>query len=396
MINTYHKNRMSGFSTLMMTLVILVCVTLLAFLSASTVLTHQKVVVDERVSQQAFNAAQAGLEHGMVYLDNNYSTLIDGETVTGSLPGGANYSTTFIFESGKNLIEVTSVGTSSDGLVNSNLLQRVKYQSGAGAGSMALNPPPQPLTVRGSVDLTGNTRIENSETGTNVVAGGVVTLGGSAQTYINSFPSSNRFITGMDINQGDAGAASSSDAELENTYLGRSIDDLKKLSDRTYTSSLTHDYSGYLTSAQGQTITIEQLAGKARIRGSNLTLGSAERPINIIVDGNLEVASADMINGNVTIHGNLIVTGNVELNSNVVVNGLVFVLGTTGLRMEGNALVNGGVISGGDATITQLVFSGNSKVKYDSAILKRTISGLPGGGGSYGRLAGTWKDFASD
>jgi len=384
MINTYHKwQKIKGFSTLMMTLVVLLSVSLLAFMSASSVVTHQSVITSEHQTQQSFNAAQAGLNYGIIYLTKNYSTIVDNETITGMLSNGSSYSVKFVFDSGKEQIQMESTGSSADNLVQTNIKQIVRY-----IGGLTATPPVQPLVVRGSVELDGNTTIENNETGSNVLAGGTISLEGSASTYLSGVLTSNAFITGSDISSGDASLSAMDNSELATTYLGQSIADVQSLASVNFTESADYNYATDLDGLSGETISINQIGGEASISGS-VTVGTEPNPVNIVVDGDLEIKGTGP--SDVAINGNVIVTGDLKLTGNVTINGLVLVLGSGGVTLTGNAMVNGGVISGGDAT-TESSLTGSSVVKYNSSILENTLAKLPGTGGTYNRIAGSWID----
>lgn len=369
-----------------MTVIVLVSVTLLAFISADSVIIHQRTVSAAHHIQQAFNAAEAGLNYGILYLDKNRDTVTDNQTITGSLSDGSNYSVKFVFKPSKDQIQMESTGNSSDGTVQRNIKEIVKYVS-----SFTATVPPQPLTVRGSVELGGTTRVQNYESNITVLAGGVVDISGNAATFLEGgVLSSNNASTGPDISAGDSTLSAMDNEQLALTYLGDSVANIQSAATVVYTNSANYNYSTELNGVTGQTISINQLGGEASIQGQQLEIGSSTNPVTIVVDGNLKIAGSHATDG-VVINGNVIVTGRAELRGNVVVNGLVMVLGTSGLEMSGTAFVNGSVISGGNTT-TELELEGASQVNYDSAILQTTLSKLPTAGGTYNRIAGSWID----
>ena len=66
----------------------------------------------------------------------------------------------------------------------------------------------------------------------------------------------------------------------------------------------------------GKTIWIEQTGGKAKLTGG--VIGSPTHPVNIIVNGGLEIASGTII------HGNVIVTGSFSVGGGAIINGMLY------------------------------------------------------------------------
>jgi hypothetical protein len=96
------------------------------------------------------------------------------------------------------------------------------------------------------------------------------------------------------------------------------------------------------------------------------------------------------VEGNTTLSGTigtaehpvvLVVNGNLDLGANVVINGMVYVGGS--LSGNGTATIYGALVSAGAVNVT-----GNLKVIYDP----KTLGGAYGGGKST-QLAGSWKDW---
>jgi len=125
-----NKNRQKtqGFSTLVFTLVILLSIAMLATVSSQAVFTHQKTLTNYHQGQSAFDAAQGGLDYAVPYLTVNYDTLTDGASFGQTLSDGTSFLTQIEYLDGKDLLRVTSVGYSSDGLDSKTLQKIIQYK----------------------------------------------------------------------------------------------------------------------------------------------------------------------------------------------------------------------------------------------------------------------------
>ncbi|MCH9770228.1 MAG: hypothetical protein K0U12_05050 [Gammaproteobacteria bacterium] len=387
MTNTIHnKSTGRGFSTLLVTMVVLISAVIVSVFTAGAVVVRQKTIANRFHEQQAFAAAQAGVEYGIVYLDENKSTVTDGQVVTGSLSDGSSYSVQLDFIGGTNSeIDISSTGTSPGGTATHLVKQKVKYTEAAG-GSAAI--PVVPVQSRGSVDMAGNAKVVNLLNDNTITLGGTIDFNGNSKTTISLGTGSDSGGVNADVTQGDTTLAGMSDAELQTTYLGGLITDMQPSADLTYSNSSNHTYNSELNGQADKVIYITQSGGKAKI-SSNTVVGSAAEPVTIIVEGNFEIS------GNAIVHGNVIVTGSLKATGNSVINGLAFVLyGATleddAVTSTGNSQINGALISG--ASIDS---KGNSTVTYSSSILNSTFAKIPSSGGKYGKVPGSWQDLGS-
>ncbi len=374
MTNLPHNEK--GFSTIILTVVILIAVTLLTIGSAQFIVTKYRRVNNHFRSQQAFEVAQAGLDYAITYMNENYASLTDGQQITGSTSNSGTYTVTVNFIGGsKDLVDLVSVGNSVDGSASRTISQKVKYISAGTSGA-----PTLPVIGGGSLDMDSNSRIYNNYGTQTTILGGTAGLSSNARTYNDGGLSSSQGNIDTDITEADATLASMTAIQLQNQYLGASITNLASSATVTYTYSSDHDYSGQLDGLQGVSISLVQTNGVATI-SSNTEVGTSANPVNIYVEGDIEISS------NVEIYGNIIATGKVTLDSNVVVEGLVFSSGSQGVEINSNARIYGALISRG-----LIELDSNSRIYYDPDILDETFN-FSTGSGSYGKVPGSWKDF---
>lgn len=361
-----------GYATLATTVVVLLLITFIAFLTARSVLIGQQTTTNQYRTQQAFDAAQSGLEYGLVYL-NEQTAITDGMETAGTLPNGSVYTITYVFQEGNNiLINIISNGVSEDGVAKRRVEQLVKKSNAI---------PSEPLKVRGQVDMSGNAVITNLEGNRTIYTGDpAVTLSQGAQTVLAGGVSSTAGNIRSDIVY-VAALATVSDDNLMTGTLGATITQLSDGATVTASGSGKQNYNTLVNGLSGTTIHITQ-SGEVQLN-SNVVVGTTESPVNLIVLGALALSD------NAVIYGNVIATGGVALSGNIQVHGLVFSLGDVGVNTAGAANhtpVQGAVVVGG-------LFSGtgNAHIAYNSTILRTTL-----GTGTYGKVPGSWKDISGE
>lgn len=391
MISTIHKKRANGFSTLLLTLVVLGAVTSIAFFNAHAVVNQQQTSSNEFYSQQAFNAAQAGLDFGVVYLDKNYDSITNGEIVTGTLNNSGTYSTQIIFKSGRDLVELRSTGVSADGQVQRHTQELVKY-----TGSSTSIIPNIPIMAQGAINLANNTKVENLQSESTILAGGAVTITNVTAATVTKLhnPSSTMMGLGADVIAGDATTVALTQAAFETTTMGQTVaDKAATAQDKLTPRNSDYVYDTNVAGTEGRTISITQTGGTAQIGQNNrqIVIGSPEKPVTLIVNGKLNLGSTSP-GSSVTVYGNiLVVNGSISNNasSNVTINGLVYVQGTLDNNLE-NVKINGALLASGN---NKIKLKGSSLVKYDPDLLKKTLAAATGGGTTgYGIVVGSWRD----
>lgn len=413
------SSRQRGFATLMFTLVILMSLISLTYISASTITNHQRGLVLDKLEAQTFNAAQAGLDYGTPYLTSHYSTVTDGSSVQFTNGDGSTTNVTFAFVGNKDLIRMTSTGSAPNSASSRTVQQLVKYKSDAGGGTLGFA-----LQSQGAVSMKNNAIVSDLSGSTQTIrSGGLVSMSNNAKTILDSGVAS-LSSPGRDIVMNDLSFAALSDANLFLNFLNAPFTDYQG-SNISTTLNFSHsgNYTYYnATNIFSGSIGINQSGGLGQI-GNNAKLGKANSPVvlyitlngnasfqisnnaiiygriitsqgsikldnnthlygDLIVDGNVELGN------NVIVDGDVITTGNLLLNNNAQINGVGFALGAVDL--SNNAIINGAVLSGGN----KVDLSNNARITYNPANAQVAPFGQAGGSnGSYGKVSGSWREL---
>lgn len=361
--------RQTGAAVLVMTLVLVTISTLLILLAGNYGVMQSKSVSNLHRNYQAYEAAQAGMEYGINYLNQNNSTILanpvggyipvysDSNTSNVTLANNAKYTISYTNPVANNyqLIKITSTGTNSDSTANKTVTQLIQF------GSLLVNVPNVPIISQGNINLGGNSTIVNTYNNNTVDSGASVTLSGSSSTVVSSGTSSTPGNVRSDIKQNDASISSLSNNDFFATYFGQTPTTVKGSVNHYYSNSSSTNYSSTLNGMTGTSIWIDQTGGSARLN-SNITIGSPTNPVLLIVNGNLN------IDGNVTIYG------------------YVFIMGDSNTTLSGNLEIIGGVGSAGQISAT-----GSIEVSYSPS----TLSNLQNSSSMryYAKVPGSWKDF---
>lgn len=417
---TSYSPRLRGFATLLFTLVILTSLIGFSYVSASTTATHQRVILQDKISTEAFNAAQAGLDYGVPYLTSNYSSITDGSQVNFTNGDGSSTNINFAFVGSKDLIRITATGTSSDGS-SRTLQQQVKYETDSGNASLSFA-----LQSQGGVTMKNNAVISDlSGSAQSILSGGNVTLKNNAQTVLSTGVASvGPDNIGSDIVMNDLTFAATSDTDLFLNFLNAPFADFQ---DATVTMTFSPHSGNYtysnLTNLNGVTIQVDQSNGVGST-SNNAVLGTTNSPTVLVLllngTGSFKISNNAVINGkiitnngnivldnNVTLNGDLIVDGDVTLNNNVTVNGDVIATGTLNMKnnatingvgfalsditLENEAEVNGAVLSGG----SNVYIKNTATITYNPSNAEVTNPSQTATTGSYGKISGSWTDFSS-
>lgn len=219
-------NSQRGAASLFTALILLICITLVTFLTAKTVLVATQMTANNYRSAQAFAAANAAMDYALAYFgdpgnttfacddppvdasgdplfiqDHEYeggenlpttraSVCIDNTTDRPlPTPWGVTIDTTCVTNSGATTAGmIIATGWSDDGQAQRTLTQCIGTRS-----LLAGNGPDQTLVSGGAVGLTGNASIINRFNDLNIWSAGGVNIGSSAmETYIRP--------TGTEIN----------------------------------------------------------------------------------------------------------------------------------------------------------------------------------------------------
>jgi Tfp pilus assembly protein PilX len=368
MTNIFRNQK--GVATLLISVIMLVSITLIIFFAASYNRVQEKVISNTYMNNQAFEAAEGGLEFGIVYFQQNSST-ITASPVNGYIPAyssintqnvalanGSKFSIAYTNPIQNNYAQilVTSTGKSSDATATRVVSQKIVH------GSLLSTPPTVPLISKGSVSATGNSVINNPYSNSTINSASTVSINGSSQTVITGGAvGSNSASIGSDVQQHNATTAAMSNTTFFQTYFGTSESVLRPTVQHYYSNSSSTNYSGTLNGLTGTSIWIDQTGGDAKING-NTVIGSAANPVLIVVNGNLDLS------GGATIYG------------------FIYVIGGVATSITGNINIYGGVVSTDDLTL-----AGNTLIKFDLSVLSALQQQL--GTTYYAKIPGTWKDF---
>jgi Tfp pilus assembly protein PilX len=359
-----------GAAMLVMALVLTTLSMLIVIFAANYGNLQSKAVANITRNQQAMNAAQAGLEFGISYLNENSATILaspvsgylapfsNSSTTNVALSNGSKFSITYSNPTANNykLIKISSVGSSDDGTAVTTVSQLVQF------GSMLLNIPGSPMISLGAVALNGNSEIVNVYSGTTIQTAQGVSFGGSSSTTLASGTSSNKNSIKSDVQQNAASLQGLSSTDFFSTIFGLSSDSIKSTVGHYYSNNTTTNYAETLNGLTGTSIWIDQTSGTATL-SSNATIGSAAAPVILIINGPVKFS------GNVTIYGYVFVTGvsTIDLTGNVTINGA---MGTT------------------DNTSSA---TGSVQINYSPTVLNNLQKS--NGMQYYAKIPGSWKEF---
>jgi Tfp pilus assembly protein PilX len=373
MINTLKQvpPKKSGFTVLLLAVVLLIISTLLIFFTAQYSSLQQKITSNYYKSEQALQAAQAGVEAAIPYLQANYTAITanssggyllpynNSSTQNVTLTNGSTYSFTYSNPTANSyqLITITSTGHNTDNSATTTITQQI------GAYAYSLVPPTKSLSTQGNVSLKDNSSLINSSTNQNINAGGDISLKNNANTRTNSGVSSTSSGLGSDVQANVSSLANMTTDQFLTSTVGVNQSTLQSMANYTFTNSGNTNYSSALNGIKSSVIWINQLNSNALI-DNNTVIGSATNPVIIVING-----------------------GRLQLKDNVVIYGIVISINPTSNskdQLKDNTVINGAILSSRDVNM-----SDNSKVNFNTSIL----NSVPGGTPSYAKLPGSWRDF---
>lgn len=353
MINTNLKAQQKG-SVLATTTILMVIAALLILSASSTALMNQRVINNSLREKQAFQAAEAGIEYSLMYGKKNLTTISldeDGDgfiSYTVPVAVGSKYTAKITNPTMNNfdIFEITSVGTSNDGTVSKTMKQECYRKN-----ILSLSPPAA-LVALGNVDLTGNVEVSNPHD-IAIWSGGGTSIGGSTDVF-------------GAVKANDAYLAALTGAQFFNNFFNNTKEGVRGSADLLYVNNSDTNYSSShltnpngLSGVEGKIIYISQTSGTTARINSDAIIGSPEKPVILIVDGDFK------LDGNATIYGAVYVTGN-WYNAG-----------------GGSSLVKGAIIVQGDiATSGTPRFSFDKSTDYIQDLFVSLV-----------KIPGTWRDF---
>lgn len=361
--------RQSGAATLILSVVLLMVSSLIIIYAANYGQMLDRMVSNINRQKQAYEAAQAGLEFGINYL-NRYTNTIVNNASGGYIPTYSDSNTTNVTFSNSSrfsvnytnpiaynytVIKVTSTGTSDDGTATRTVSQLVKF------GSLLFNQPPLSLVTKGSVSLSNNSQITNQYASSTVQSASTFALSGSATTVIDSGTSSTAGNIQSDVTQNMSTLANMSNNELFLSYFGVPQNFISSKATNYYTNSSTTNYGSLLNNTDNAVVWIDQTGGNANLNGV-FVAGSSSNPVLLVINGN------------------------VALSGLSIIYGFVYINGTLSIGSTASTYIIGGLVTTGNISGT-----GNLYLYYSPSVLSNTQS--QSSTRYYAKIPGSWKDF---
>lgn len=356
----FYFKQQNGVTILIVTVILLVATLLIAIFAAHFSLLQTKTAANQNRSNQAFAAAEAGLEYGIVYLIQNRSTILanpssgfinysNANISNVTLANNAKYSIVYTNPIANNykLITIKSTGVSDD-----NTSTKIVSQM-ANQGSLLATVPVGPVSIIGGVTMSGNTSVVNSTSNISINSGSTVTLNGSSSTT-SATSGSNRTTTGSDIQQNNSSLQNMTTNDFFLLYFGASMTDVKNNVTYLYPSGSTPNLSGIT----GASIWVDQSLSLA----GNITIGTAANPVILIINGDLTISGSPIIYG------------------------FIYVIGNVSTGVTGNPQIIGGIAATGNLNL-----QGNASITFDSSVIDGVFNQISAN--YFAKVPGTWKDF---
>ena len=405
-----------GSAALPMGVLLLFVAALILIAVSRTTLMEQRMSGNEIRTRQALQAAQAGIDQALAYMraggiDQGPAAGGDGQAdgITAlSLPGGARFQAFYCDPAPDPLPDpyppldacdslpatcgagftntrwfrtplVLACGVSDDGLGRQAIVVNL-----SGAPSLVTSPE-NPLISKGAIKVQGSATIVNYHNNLTVWTGAPFTsVGAAGKTFVRNPgipqpalteeppdpPSTcvlkldtegtndpyicltDKTIRGPDIIDDDVTLGNLSDVELFQRFFGT---DFNNYRDAIASRVVSYAETGTLANVTSQAIVVTGATAYVSLP----SMGTRDKPVVVIIEGNWAQG------GSTTIHGVVYVMGDVDVNGNV--------------EVRGNLTVEG-VVSG----------SGSLDVIYDPFTLdKDRIQKL----GKAGQLSGSWRDW---
>ncbi|OGT33604.1 MAG: hypothetical protein A3C44_01830 [Gammaproteobacteria bacterium RIFCSPHIGHO2_02_FULL_39_13] len=426
--------REKGMVALAFVMIILFVITIVTLFSAQVIVTENKIYDSAENNIDALNAAQAGVDSALVYLNRNVSSVTGNASPTGldvcasasntvclasntlqactsspegpttTLSNNATYTMKFscVTASDTTTLKITSYGVSADGSATRTVSAIVKSYV---YGSAINYPPPSgsgassiPLVTSGAVSLSQSSNLTASSTGATVavISGGALTFANSA-TVIAGGTTLNRHSPvatySPTIQQNTAGVAAMTNAQMQTTYLGDAITNFANYANiilrpggnttysNTTSSSGSNAWAGKIVYLDMSTAGDDTPTTNTATFQSAFYAGTTNNPALIVVNGNVDIQGSSM--NAATVIGGVYANGALTITQAATVTGLIY-----GNRLNiqggsGTSTAGAGVAGSGGAVLNQ---SGTITLSSQAA-----LNGLRFR--QYNIIPGSWKDF---
>jgi hypothetical protein len=376
-----------GITTLLLTSMILFLAALVTLALSRTALMEQRMAGNQIRHKQAFEAAQEGLDRSMVFLqsaprgvDKDADDVADAGPLLAPVSGvGPSYYVAFCQPNSTatcpdtpgaptcaaavqpvnfNTPLVVACGWSDDLIGRTLITQRI------GAITTLSAPPQNPLTAKGTTSLQGSSSVVNLFNNLTIWSGGSLTLTGSAKTFVrnpslappaagtdppaapNACSTSTEYVcasddnnTGPDVMDADTALASLTNASMFENFFGvptRAA--FEKIASQTLAPAA---FSTAAAGLRGESVVI---TGSVTL--PNATIGTRERPVLLLVDGDLSFTGTPDVHGIVYVTGNVTGGGNPRIQGAMVVQGNVSPTGSLDLIHDPFVVSNAATLTG--------------------------------------------------
>ena len=251
------NKHLRGAVILVIVFVLLGTISLLVLYFVNAGVIGGRVIANEYRTQQAFEAAEAGLNYGIVYLqrnkdkilvDSNNNGTIDANSTNQTLNNGSSFTVSFTNPVANNfdLITITAVGTDADGNASKQITQLTKFISYIQYYS------PLPITGKGKVELKGSSMVRNLITEKTIWSGGDIAITGSSHTESKDGLGSSKTILHTDIALNDSALGNLSDNDFFANFFAASEEEIKNSATSYYTGNETKIYHDELEGKQNE------------------------------------------------------------------------------------------------------------------------------------------------
>lgn len=383
MCNGPNKTLQNGAATILVAVVLLIAITLATFFAARVNIEEQRISANDYRAKEAFNAADAGLDHVMMRLES--SSLLP-VTLTETLNNGASYDVTVTDVGTSWLAE--SIGTSADGTGTATVRQNLDFYSLFGDGVDA------PLTVAGTAGISGSMEVVANPNGAG--PGVPISIWSSDNITFGSNSSST-------CNLDEYLAAGSPDDELlcDPTDCGCDFDSISSESQGKQYDIVDNDPSfptdlflhTFNVAHEDWQVVKDLAASSGGVLESCDDLGPDASGLYWI-DGECQIA-ANMVVGSLANPVILVVDGNLRLQGGAALFGVAYAFNNPDdadpdggtIQINGSNIVYGSVISDHDIDIS----SGTFHVRYDGRVINNIINGDEFQ--VLAKVANSWRDF---
>lgn len=402
-----HMQRERGISTLTVTLIIVLLTGLAMIYASRNAINEQRLAANEQRDRQAAAAAQAGLDIALAYMegggiDRNNDNVVDAVPAASVTVGSSR--AVFCAQNANldNLVCPATPATLSCGVgftpPSSEFTRVVAFACGWSDDNAAVHKMTQlfaagqslggglqtPLISKGTTNLlTGGGSVLNHDNDLTVWTGdSILGQSNTGKTFISDKTGT----PPADLrNEANSPACNNPPTGYTCSTQGDNIGH-DTITGDTRLSSL--DTDGFFATFFGKpmaeyksSVSTSNVFDGSNLNQSQLTSVASSGNAVIWVDGNLDGNTLPNPVGSQEKPVILIVNGNMTLSSNTVINGIVFIAGN--ISGNGTPKVFGSMIVNGTSA-----FNGNLLIVYDGVVAKKaeTI-------GKVSKVPGSWRDW---